>query len=90
LGSHSGRPGPGVVRVHEEQPHLLADLAMIAAFGLLEHLEVGVELGPILERGAVDALELRVPLVALVIGTGHEVSLKGADVPGPHHVRSGA
>jgi len=32
---------------------------MVAALGLLDHLEILFELGLVLERGAVDTLELR-------------------------------
>ena len=46
--------------------------------------------GLVLERGAVDALELRVLLVALVIRAGHGGELERADVAGAHHVRPGA
>ena len=63
---------------------------MVAPLGLLEHLEILVELGLVLERGAVDALELRVLLVALVVGAGHGGELERADVAGAHHVRPGA
>ena len=81
---------PDVFRVQREQPHLLADLAMVAAFGLLDHLEIFFQLGLVLERRAVDALELRILLVALVIGAGHGGELVRADVAGAHHVRPGA
>ena len=48
---------------------------MVALLRLLEHLEVVVQLGLVLERRAVDALELRVSFVALVVRAGDVVSL---------------
>jgi len=47
---------PDVFGVNGEQAHFLADLAMVAALGLFDHFEILVELGLVLERGAVDAL----------------------------------
>ena len=47
-------------------------------------------LGLVLERGAVDALELGFLLVAFVVGAGDVGELEGADVAGAHHVRAGA
>ena len=63
---------------------------MVALLRLFEHFEILVELGLVLEGGAVDALELRVALVALVIRAGHGGELERADVAGTHHVRPGA
>src|SRR5271156_237824 len=63
---------------------------MVAALGLFEHREIRVHLGLVLERRAVDALELRVALVALVIRAGHMRELERADVAGAHDVRPGA
>ena len=90
LGSQSGRPGPTYSASMAKRPISCADLAVVAAFGLFEHGEVGLHLGLVLEGGAVDALELRVLLVALVIGAGHAGELERADVAGAHHVRPGA
>ena len=63
---------------------------MVAALGLLDHLEILVERGLVLERRAVDALELRVALIAFVIGAGHAGELERAMLPvritcGPAH-----
>ena len=52
--------------------------------------EVFFELRLVLERGAVDALELRILFVAFVIGAGHVRELERADVAGAHDVRAGA
>ena len=46
--------------------------------------------GLVLEGGAVDALELRVLFVALVVGAGDVGELERADVAGAHDVRPGA
>ena len=81
---------PNIFSIQREQPHLRADLAMVAALGLLDHLEIFVHRGLVLERRAVDALELRAFFVALVIGGGHAGELERADVARAHHVRPSA
>ena len=63
---------------------------MVALLRFLEHREVFVELGFVLESGAVDALELRVLLVAFVVGAGDVRELERTDVAGAHDVRAGA
>src|SRR5437764_15355686 len=63
---------------------------MVALLRFLEHREVFVELGLVLEGGAVDALELRVLFVAFVVGAGNAGELERADVAGAHDVRAGA
>src|SRR3954470_24664911 len=63
---------------------------MVALLRFLEHGEIFVELGLVLEGGAVNALELRVLFVALVRGAGDAGELERADVAGPHDVRAGA
>src|SRR5271154_1740240 len=63
---------------------------MVAALGFFEHREVSLHLGLVLERRAVDALELWVALVALIIRAGHVRELERADVAGAHDVRPGA
>ena len=78
--------GPDIFRVDRKQPHFLTDLAMIAFLGFIEHFEIFVELGSVLERCTVDTLELRVLFVAFVIRAGHGGELERADVAGAHHV----
>ena len=90
FGQPERQAGPDIFRINDEQPHLRADLAMVPAFGLLQHVEVGLHLGLVLEGGAVDALELRIAFVAFVVGAGHVCELESADVAGAHHVRPGA
>ena len=63
---------------------------MVALLRFLEHGEVFVELGLVLEGGAVDALELRVLFVAFVVGAGDVGELERADVAGAHDVRASA
>ena len=63
---------------------------MVALLRFLEHGEVFVELGLVLEGGAVDALELRVLFVAFVVGAGDVREFERADVAGAHDVRAGA
>src|ERR1044072_7809874 len=62
---------------------------MVAFLRFLEHGEVFVELGLVLESGAVNALELRIVFVALVIGAGDAGELERADVAGAHDMRAG-
>ena len=78
------------VVVEREKLQLLAELAMVALLRLLEHREILVHLRLVLERRAVDALELRVFLVALVVGARDVRELERADVPRAHDVRPGA
>src|SRR5437764_4122268 len=63
---------------------------MVALFRFLEHGEIFVELRLVLERGAVDALKLRILFVAFIISARHAGELERADVSGAHHVRTGA
>ena len=92
-GGATGEPqrqaGTDVV-VEGEKLEFFAELAMVALFRFLEHGEVFVELGLILEGGAVDALELRIALVAFVVGAGEVRELERADIAGAHHMRPGA
>ena len=54
------------VVVEGEKFKFFAEFAVVALLRFLEHGEVFVELGLVLEGGAVDALELRVIFVAFV------------------------
>ena len=83
------QPGADVV-VDDEDLQFLAELTMVAFLRFLEHREVFVELGLVLEGGAVDALELRILFVAFVIGAGDMGEFERADVTGAHNVRTGA
>src|SRR4051794_26166512 len=63
---------------------------MVALLRFLQHGEVFVELGLILKGSAVDALKLRIPLVAFVVGAGQIGETKSANVAGAHDVWAGA
>src|SRR2546427_3799084 len=63
---------------------------MVALFRFLEHREVIIELLFRFERRAVNALELRILLVAFVISASHSRELERADVSRAHYVRAGA
>ena len=56
--------------LNAEEVELLAEDAMVAARGFFKAREVGVEIFLREERGAVDALELRILLVAEPVGAG--------------------
>ena len=77
---------------HHEEVHLLADLAVVAALGLLEHVQVLVELLLGGEGDAVDAGEHLVVLIALPVGARDARELEGlhglgvADVGADAHV----
>ncbi len=80
---------PDIV-VEGEKLQLFPEFAVVALLRFLEHGEVFVELGLVLEGGAVDALELRILFVAFVVGAGHVRETKGADVASAHDMRPGA
>ena len=63
---------------------------MVALLRFFEHSEVVVEFLFGFERGAVNALELRILFVAFVVSARDVHELDRADVARPHHVRSGA
>jgi hypothetical protein len=70
-----------------EQIELPAELPVVAAFGLLQAVQVGSEVllgGP---GGAVDALELCVAFVAAPVRAGDVRELEGAKPVGGRHVR---
>ena len=90
FGQPQRHAGPDVFRVDRIKPHLRADLPVVALLGLLQHLEIRLKLRLVLESRAVDALELRVLLVPLVIGARHRSQLECTNVARPHHVRPGA
>ena len=63
---------------------------MVALLRFLEHGEVFVELGLVLEGGAVNALKLRIVFVAFVVSARDAGELERADVSCPHDVWAGA
>ena len=89
LGVPEHDAGPFLLEV--EQVHLAAELAVVALLGLLDLLEIGVELLLLGEGRAVDARQHRVVAVAAPIGAGHLHQLEGvADLAGRGHVRAAA
>ena len=78
------------VIVEDEKLEFAPKLAMVALLRFLEHCEVIVEFLFGFERGAVNALELRILFVALVVRARDGGQLECADVSRAHHVRPGA
>jgi hypothetical protein len=74
--------------VDAEELELSAEHAVIAAFDLLESGEIGVELLLVGPDGAVDALQLRIALIAPPVRAGDRQQLERPDVAGPRHVRA--
>ena len=89
LGMPEDEAGAGEL-LNGEQVELLAEQAMVALLGLFELVEVVVELLLGVERGAVDALELRVLFVAQPVGSGDVEQLEGLDASGGRDVRAAA
>ena len=73
-----------------EQPELRAEPAVVARLGLLEALEVLLEVLLLEERGAVDAREHRAVGVAAPVGAGDRLQLDRADPAGGRRVRAAA
>ena len=74
--------------VENEQFQFASKLAMVALLRFLQHREVVVEFLFGFERGAVNALELRILFVALVVRACDGGQLECADVSRAHHVRA--
>ncbi len=89
LGMPEDEAGAGEL-LNGEQVELLAEQAMVALLGFFELVEVVVEVFLGVERGAVDALELRVLLVAQPVGAGDVEQLEGLDASGGRDVRAAA
>ena len=73
-----------------EEIELLAEHAVVARLDLFEVLEVGVEVLLREEGCAVDALQLRILLVAEPVGAGEDGDLEGLHAAGGGHVRAAA
>ena len=89
LGMEENQPRPGQF-LNAEQVELLAQLAMVALLGFFELGQVLVQFLLGEERRAVDALQLRVLLVALPIRAGDREQLERLDLLGGRHVRAAA
>ena len=74
-----------------EQVHLAAELAVVAFLGLLQRVEIGLEVIFLRPGGAVDTRQHGVLGIAAPVGTGHLHELEGgADLAGRGHVRPAA
>ena len=89
LGWKTAQAGADLVR-EGEQVQLGAELAVVALLGLLEELQVRLQLVLGRPGGAVDALELRVLLAAAPVGGRRAHQLERRDVPGGGQVRAAA
>src|SRR5262249_35522618 len=77
-------------RTDGEQPQLLAEHAVVAFLGLLDLVQVGVELLLVEEGSTVEALELFAAAVVLPVGTGDAEQLERADLARVRNVRTAA
>lgn len=73
-----------------EQAELLAEDAVIAAFGLVDLFEVGVLILLREPGGSVEPLELASAGISLPVGSGNRQQLEGLDPFGVRHVRAAA
>jgi hypothetical protein len=73
-----------------EELEFFAETAMVAAFRVLDALEILFEVLFREEGGTVDALELRILLIAEPVGAGDAHDLEGLDAPGRGDVRAAA
>src|SRR2546430_2520475 len=73
-----------------EQVELLAELAMVALLGLLQALQILIQLLFRKERGTVDALQALALLVSLPVGAGDREQLESFDLRSGRHVRAAA
>ena len=89
LGQPDGQSLAYLVGEHEEL-HLLANLAVVALLGFLEHDEVVVEHLLLGERDAVETLHLLAAGIATPEGTGNAGQLDGLDFARVHEVRATA
>ena len=89
LGMPEDEAGAGEL-LNAEEVELFAEDAMVAARGFFKAGEVLVEIFLREERGAVDALELRIFLVAEPVGAGEAGDLEGLDAAGGGNVRAAA
>ena len=89
LGMPEDQPRAGFF-LNAEEVEFLAELAMVAALGFFQLVQVVVKLGLRGEAGAVDALHLRVAFFAFPIGAGDAQQLERLDEFGRGDVRAQA
>ena len=73
-----------------EEVELRPELAVVALLGLLDHVQVGVELVLLRPRGAIDTLQHLVLRVAAPVGAGELGELEDLELAGRGHVRAAA
>ena len=73
-----------------EEVHVLAKLAVVAAGGLFEHVQISLQLILRRERGAVDTLQHLILRVAAPVSAGHLHQLMHLQHTGARHVRPAA
>jgi hypothetical protein len=78
------------VLVDVEQVQLAAQLAVVALFGLFQHVQVLRQLVLAGPGRAVDALQHLVAVVAAPVGAGHLHQLEVLELAGAGHVRAAA
>ncbi len=76
--------------LNAEEVEFLAELAMVAALGFFELVQIFVEFLLLDEAGAVDALHLRIAFLALPVGAGDVHQLERLDAAGGRDVRAAA
>ncbi len=89
FGHPEDEPLPHVV-VDREESQLLAQHAVVAAFGLFDLREISLEFVLLEECGAVEALKLTIRRVSFPIGAGDCQQLERLDSPGVGNVRAAA
>ena len=81
--------GTGFV-LNTEKIEFLAELAMVAALGFLDFVEIFVEVLLLDEADAINPLHLRIFFLALPVGAGDVGELERLDAPGGGNVRAAA
>ena len=89
FGMPEDQAGAGFV-LNAEKIEFLAELAMVAALGFLELVQIFVEFFLLDEAGAVDPLHLRIFFLALPVGAGDVHQLERLDASGGRNVRAAA
>ena len=73
-----------------EKIELLSENAVVALLGFLDAVEIVVKILLRVERGPVDALQLRILFIAQPVGSGDIEQLECLNLPGGRNVRSPA
>ena len=89
FGMPENQARPGFV-LNAEKIELRAELAMVAALGFFELVQIFVEFLLLDEAGAVNPLHLRIAFLPLPVGAGDVHQLERLDAPGGGNVRAAA